>query len=79
MVAGVAVDAVFDSVSVATTYKGKPSFSPESFCGVRANWQRINDAIRQALENITLAEMTHPISAELVTLGGGTVEAGAER
>lgn len=53
--------------------------SQESFCGVRANWQRINDAIRQALENITLAEMTHPISAELVTLGGGTVEAGAER
>ncbi len=44
--------------------------SQESFCGVRANWQRINHAIRHALENITLAEMTHPLSAELVTLGG---------
>lgn len=46
--------------------------SQEPFCGVRANWQRINHAIRHALENITLAEMIHPISAELVTLGGGT-------
>ncbi|MFQ5525078.1 MAG: SUF system Fe-S cluster assembly regulator [Thermoanaerobaculia bacterium] len=45
--------------------------SQESFCGVRANWQRINHAIRHALENITLAEMTHPLSADLVSLGGG--------
>jgi len=44
--------------------------SQESFCGLRANWQRINHAIRHALENITLAEMTHPSSLELVTLGG---------
>ena len=48
----------------------------ESFCGVRANWQRINHAIRHALENITLAEMTHPIGAELVTLGSGSENAG---
>ena len=46
--------------------------SQEPFCGVRANWQQINHAIRHALENITLAEMTHPISAELITLGGGS-------
>lgn len=45
--------------------------SQESFCGVRGNWQRINHAIRHALEEITLAEMTHPIGAELVTLGAG--------
>ncbi len=49
--------------------------SQESFCGVRGNWQRINHAIRHALENITLAEMTHPIGAELVTLGGGADDA----
>ena len=46
--------------------------SQEPFCGVRANWQRINHAIRHALEDITLAEMTHPLGAELVTLGGGS-------
>ena len=44
----------------------------ETNCGVRANWQRINHAIRHALENITLAEMTHPLGAELVTLGRGS-------
>ena len=43
--------------------------SQELFCPVRGNWQRINYAIRHALEGITLAEMTHPIPQPLVTLG----------
>jgi FeS assembly SUF system regulator len=29
----------------------------ESLCPARANWQRINDAIRRALDEITMAEM----------------------
>lgn len=29
----------------------------ESHCGVRVNWQRISDAIRIALESVTLADM----------------------
>jgi FeS assembly SUF system regulator len=29
----------------------------ESLCPARANWQRINDAIRHALDQITMAEM----------------------
>lgn len=45
--------------------------SKEPFCGVRANWQRINEAIRGALEEITLAEMMHPFTGGLVTLGSG--------
>lgn len=45
--------------------------SKEAFCGVRANWQRINEAIRGALEEITLAEMMHPFAGGLVTLGSG--------
>ena len=32
----------------------------ESSCPVRTNWQRINDAVRGALEQITLAEMAQP-------------------
>jgi FeS assembly SUF system regulator len=46
--------------------------SHEQACPVRSNWQRINDAVREALEGITLAEMTHPLrgSEKLVTLGG---------
>jgi FeS assembly SUF system regulator len=32
----------------------------ESFCSMRGNWNRVNRAIRSALEDITLAEMAHP-------------------
>ncbi|HET9033077.1 MAG TPA: SUF system Fe-S cluster assembly regulator [Dokdonella sp.] len=31
----------------------------EAHCGVRVNWQRISDAIRIALESVTLADMRH--------------------
>ncbi len=44
--------------------------SQEAFCPTRANWHRINHAIRQALEAITLAEMTQPLPPEFVVLGG---------
>lgn len=43
--------------------------SQEPFCQVRGNWQQINQAIRQALEAISLAHMSQPMP-ELVTLGG---------
>lgn len=33
----------------------------ESMCLARANWQRINDAIRDALSGITLDEMAHAV------------------
>jgi FeS assembly SUF system regulator len=33
----------------------------EAFCPARANWQRINDAIRAALEGISMAEMAQAI------------------
>jgi FeS assembly SUF system regulator len=36
----------------------------EPLCPVRDNWQRINLIIRQALSNISLAEMTHPLSPQ---------------
>ena len=50
----------------------------ESVCPVRGNWQRINEAIRQALEDITLAEMVPPPQQGLVTLGGRRAETSAE-
>jgi FeS assembly SUF system regulator len=33
----------------------------ESLCPARANWQRINDAIRGALDDITMAEMAQTL------------------
>jgi FeS assembly SUF system regulator len=35
----------------------------EALCPARANWQRINAAIREALEGITMAEMAHTVPA----------------
>lgn len=35
----------------------------EAVCPARTNWQRINDAIRHALDDITLAEMAHTVPA----------------
>jgi FeS assembly SUF system regulator len=43
----------------------------ERLCPVRSNWQRINQAIRHALEQITLSEMSHPFAERLVNLSGG--------
>ena len=43
--------------------------SQEDVCRLRSNWQRINFAVRQALESITLAELTAPLPP-LVQLGG---------
>lgn len=53
-----------------------------SFCGLRSNWNQINNAIRETLEKITLAEMTpppvqdrpaptQPTQPQLVSLGQG--------
>jgi FeS assembly SUF system regulator len=46
----------------------------ESHCGVRVNWRRINQAIAQALDSVTLADMVKParksvsIPAQLATV-----------
>ena len=36
----------------------------ETSCSVRGNWQRINLAIRKALEEVTLAEMVSPVKPQ---------------
>jgi len=39
-------------------------------CPVRTNWHLINRAIHDALEKITLAEMTQPLPQPLLSLNG---------
>ncbi len=46
--------------------------SYEAFCRVRDNWQRINQAVRGALEDITIADMARP------NFMAGTATASAE-
>jgi len=41
----------------------------EWLCPVGSNWQRINQAVREALENITLAEMAHPLPQGFAPFG----------
>ena len=44
--------------------------SQESHCTIRGNWQRINDVIRGALEEVTLAEMVRPLQTREVDVSG---------
>ena len=39
----------------------------ESLCAVRPNWQRINLAVREALEKVTLAELASQVTTYPVT------------
>lgn len=41
----------------------------EGSCDMQPNWQRINNAVQQALEGISLADMVTPSGARLITLG----------
>ena len=43
----------------------------EALCPARANWQRINDAIRGALEGISVAEMAQTIPPAFADRQGG--------
>jgi FeS assembly SUF system regulator len=52
-------------ISVTECSPSEPSPSEcaqESFCPVRGSWRRLNDAIRDALDRVTLAEMTCPVA-----------------
>ena len=44
--------------------------SQESVCRLRNHWQVINDAVRGALEEISLAQLAGPTPSSLVQLGG---------
>jgi FeS assembly SUF system regulator len=58
------------------TVEREGNCSHEAGCPVSGNWQRINHAIQQALERISLSEMIHPIEgcpsdgSSLVTMQG---------
>ncbi|MAG56146.1 MAG: SUF system Fe-S cluster assembly regulator [Planctomycetes bacterium] len=42
----------------------------EPFCPVAGSWQRLNDAIRDALDRVTLAEMTCPVADPVESFSG---------
>jgi FeS assembly SUF system regulator len=50
----------------------------EGQCPLQGNWQLINQAVRQALEGITLRQMAGPLVPQLVQLGGGRGRGGGD-
>jgi FeS assembly SUF system regulator len=44
-------------------------------CAIQANWQVINQAIRSALEGITLRDMAEPLPPQLIQLGAHRISA----
>jgi len=54
--------------------------SQESLCPVRTNWERINHAVTEVLDAITLTDMMGPLPDPLVTLEGAALgsEKGSE-
>jgi FeS assembly SUF system regulator len=46
----------------------------ESHCPVRTNWERINFAVKNVLDAISLQDMMDPLPDQLITLSGSPVE-----
>jgi FeS assembly SUF system regulator len=49
--------------------------SQEDRCGLRGNWQRISEAVAQALEEVSLAEMSNPVRRGIDPLRIATLNA----
>lgn len=66
------VTALEGPVALTVCIDGSPGeCDREDFCGVRGHWQRINDAVEQALTAISLEDLAHPRRVEtLVQIGG---------
>ena len=59
------IEAIEGPIAVTECVDAESECSLEEQCGVRANWQRINDAVATALQGITLAEMARPDAPRL--------------
>ena len=64
------VEALDGPIAITTCTEPTPGdCSILSLCPARANWTRINDAIRVSLSEVTLAEMAHTIPAAFLRPG----------
>jgi FeS assembly SUF system regulator len=50
-----------------------PDCNIEQLCPVRSNWNRINQAVEQALEGITLEDMAQPLAETTFVRFGGSL------
>lgn len=59
------------AVTECATQDGHTNCEQASACPVQGPWQRINDAIREALERVSLADMTCPVADPVGAFAGG--------
>ena len=55
------IEAVDGPISLTTCLEETNDCGIEALCPARANWSRVNAAIREALERVSIAEMTQGI------------------
>jgi FeS assembly SUF system regulator len=73
------IEALEGPIAVTECVDDESVCSHEARCNVRANWQRINDAVYAALEAIKLSDMAEPGGARLVQLVRSAGEANKAR
>jgi FeS assembly SUF system regulator len=73
------IEALDGPIAVTECVDDESVCSHEARCSVRANWQRINDAVFAALENIRLSDMAEPGGERLVQLVRSSGEANRVR
>ncbi len=69
------IAAVEGPIALTDCVEGNSGCEAEQSCSVRGNWNRINDAIRDALEAVSLAEMAEPMDRPRLAVA----EVGLER
>ena len=62
------IEALEGPIAVTECVDEESECTHEARCSVRANWQRINDAVLGALRDIRLADMAEPAGQRLVQL-----------
>jgi FeS assembly SUF system regulator len=63
------IDAVDGRISLTECSHHAGLCVQESHCSVRGNWQRINAAVRRALEGVSLADMARPTMSKVDVVG----------
>jgi FeS assembly SUF system regulator len=66
------------SLTVCTTGRAPGSCKHEPRCPVQGHWQRINRAVRAALEEVSLADMAAPVALPNGTAGAGPLSRPAQ-
>jgi DNA-binding IscR family transcriptional regulator len=54
------IEAIDGPIALAACVDGGQSCEAQYVCPVRGRWDRVNDAVHQALSTITLADMAEP-------------------